>query len=174
MAKFSANSVHVEEFRMKKAILGIIILAMVAFLLDGCGRRRDTDVTSSADYNFSSFAGTLWKTKVKVAVADVKLYTGKRVTYLLPPQNYDPNDPKYNPTEDMQMIAILPLGTRVRIEQLMEDNGVGGLLFVTASLEDGKVVHLSHFLLAKNRFIFPGKSDSKNWGVDPDLLEKAE
>ena len=74
----------------------------------------------------------------------------------------------------MQMIAVLPVGTRLRIERLMKDNGVGDQLWVTASLEDGKVVYLSDYLLAQNRFIFPGSSRSKEWGADPDLLEKVE
>ncbi len=157
---------------MKNAVL--VNMAIISLFLNGCGRRPDTDVTSSPKYNFSSFAGTVWKTKAKVALAEVRLYTGKRVTYLLPPRDYDPTDPQYNPVDPPQLITVLPLGARVRIEQLLQDNGIGGLLFVTASLEDGKVVHVSRFLLAKNRFIFSGKSDSKDWGVDPDMLEKAE
>ncbi len=73
-----------------------------------------------------------------------------------------------------QIIVVLPVGTRLRIERLMKDNGSWGGVQVTASLEDGKVVYLSDYLLAKNRFIWPGWSDSKEWGVDPDMLEKAE
>ncbi|SRR5258708_6447240 len=167
---------------MKNVGLGPKILAMMSFFLNGCGQAPnpfkgykqppDTDVTSSPDYNFSSFAGTVWKTKVKVGLADLKRYTGRHDTALLAPEDFDPTDPKYRPPVDMQLIAVLPVGTRVRIERLMKDNGIAGLLWVTASLDDGKVVYLSDYLLAKNRFIWEGSSDSTNWGVDPDMLEK--
>ena len=169
---------------MKKVIFGILILAMIFFFLNGgpariivgiLNSRPDTDVTLSPEYNFKAFAGTVWKTKVKVGLVEVKLYTGRHVTYLLRPGGYDPTDPRYMPPAGMQkIIAILPVGTHLQIERLMKDNGIGDLLFVTASLEDGKVVYLDDYLLARNRFTFPGSSDSKNWGVDPDLLEKAE
>ena len=160
---------------MKKVIFGMLIFAMISIFLSGCGRRPDTDVTSSPEYNFSSFAGTVWKTKVKTALADVKLYTGRRVTYVLPPRSYDPAHPHYSPPPELEQInSVLPVGTRVRIEGLMKDNGTAGLLFVIGSLEDGKVVYLSDYLLAKNRFVFPGWSESKEWGVDPEILEKAE
>jgi hypothetical protein len=165
---------------MKSVILAIVILAIISIVLNGCGQPRkgynrpsDTDVTLSPEYNFSEFAGTVWKTKVKVGLADIKLYTGRHVNYVLPPRSYDPTDPNYTPASDMQMIAVLPVGTRVRIERLMYDNGIAGLLWVTGSLEDGKVVYVSNYLLAKNRFIWPGSSDSKDWGGDPDMLEKA-
>ena len=70
----------------------------------------------------------------------------------------------------------------MRIERLMKDNGVAELLRVTVSLDNGvtdshapgKVIYLERGFLAKNRFLFLGSSDSKEWGVDPDLLEKAE
>jgi hypothetical protein len=156
---------------MKNTTFGILILAMMSFFLNGC-RRPDTDVTTSPQYNFSKFAGTVWKTKVKVALVDLKRYTGRHDTALLPPQYFDTTHPEYMPPVDMQMIAVLPVGTRLRIERLMQDNGNWGGVWVTASLEDGKVVYVERVLLAKNRFIFPGRSDSKDWGVDPDLLEK--
>jgi hypothetical protein len=82
-----------------------------------------------------------------------------------------------------QIIAVLPVGTRLRIEELMKDNGEWGGVQVRASLEDAKItasleagqaVYVERGLLAKNRFIYPGSSDSKDWGVNPDLLEKAE
>jgi hypothetical protein len=159
---------------MKKVLFGIVILAMISILLNGCGRRPDTDATSSPRYNFSLFAGTVWKTKVKVGLADIKAYTGRHQVTVLAPEDFDPTHPKYRPPGDMQMIAVLPVGTRLRIEQLMQDNGNWGGVWVTASLEDGKVVYLSDYLLAKNRFTWPGESDSKEWGVDPEILEKAE
>jgi hypothetical protein len=178
---------------MKNVILAITILAMILIFLNGCGQspevamlkqRPDTDVTSSPQYNFKSFAGTVWKTKVKVALADVKRYNGWHEPTLLAPENFDPTHPEYRPPPDMDhIISVLPVGSRLRIERLMKDNGNWGGLQVTASLEDakitasledGKVVYLVPQLLAKNRFIWIGWSDSKEWGVDPDMLEKAE
>jgi len=168
---------------MKKVILGITILALIFFCLGGFSRiilmwlfksRPDTDVTSSPEYNFATFAGTVSKTKVRTALADVKLYTGKHVSYVLHPNTFDPTDPNYTPAVDTTVIAVLPVGTRLRIERLMKDNGPGSILFVIGSLEDGKIVYLSDYLLAKNRFTFPGSSDSRDWGVNPDVLEKAE
>ncbi len=65
----------------------------------------------------------------------------------------------------------------------MKDNGSWGGVQVTAllmdridtpSLENGKIIYVDRHLLAINEFLFPGSSDSKEWGVDPDMLEKAE
>jgi predicted small lipoprotein YifL len=165
---------------MKTVIFGIVILAMISIFLNGCGQSRnpmqrpDTDVTLSPEYNFKSFAGTVWKTKTKVRLADVKLYTGRHITMLLPPEDFKPNNRKYRPPDDMRLIAVLPVGTRLRIERLEKDNGNWGGVRVTASLEDGNIVYPSDYLLGKNRFIWSGWSESKDWGVDPDMLEKAE
>jgi hypothetical protein len=169
---------------MKKAIFGILILAVVIFffLYGGIARiivgilnsRPDTDATTSPEYNFKAFAGTVWKTKVKVALGDIKRYNNEHAITLFPPDCFDPTHPEYRPVHDMQVISVLPVGTRLRIEGLMKDNGNWGGVRITASFEDGKVVYVERGLLAKNRFIFQGSSDSKEWGVDPDLLEKAE
>jgi hypothetical protein len=125
---------------------------MIASLLNGCGQdpnrrdtmfkqRPDTDVTSSPEYNFRSFAGTVWKTKVKVALADLKAYTGEHHITLLTPENFDPAHPRYRPPPYMEkVIAVLPIGTHLRIERLMKDNGNWGGVRVTALLEDGVFV----------------------------------
>jgi len=131
--------------------------------------RPDTDVTSSPEYNFTTFAGTVWKTKVKVGLADITSYKGRHEITLGAPESFDEADTKYT-----KLIDVLPVGTRLRIERLMQDNGSLGGVQVTASLEDGKVVYVLRELLAKNRFISPGWSDSRNWGMNPDMFEKAE
>src|SRR5579871_4060351 len=144
------------------------------FILNGCGPSEDakmlkhyqpppdSDVTTSAKYNFSSFSGTIWKTKVKVALADVKAYSGKWNPSLLVSKHFDQTDPDYTPGGDRKVIAVIPVGTRVRMERLMKDNGVWGGLWVIGSLEDGtnsqKTVFLDEALLADNRFISPGVS----------------
>ena len=133
-------------------------------LLSGC---RDSDVTSSPDYNFSSFSGTEWKTRVKVAVAD----TGEGI-YLIA----DPTDAHYRPIADCTVMSVLPAGSRIRIERLMKDNGDWGGVRVTATLEDTpfsqKTVYVERQLLATNVFIWTGWSFSTNWGVNTNILEK--
>src|SRR5207302_1680967 len=120
----------------------------------------------SPKYHFSQFSGTVWKTKVEVELREVKMYTGRHVNTLYPTTIEFGSDTRF--------IALLPVGTRLRIERLMRDNGVAALLSVTASLEDGKVVNLPHHFFTKNGFLWPGDSDSKEWGVHPDMLEKAD
>jgi hypothetical protein len=171
---------------MKEVTFGIVILAIFIFS-NGCGQspevamlkqRPDTDVTSSPQYNFKPFAGTVWKTKVKVALADLEQYTGKHDLNLLVPMHFDPTHSEYTSVHSMQVIAVLPPGTRLRIERLIKDNGEWGGIRVAAELVDAtdsqKTVYLDEMLLAKNRFVRTGWSDSKDWGVDPDMLEKAE
>ncbi|MBI3406745.1 MAG: hypothetical protein HY040_00110 [Planctomycetes bacterium] len=179
---------------MKCVILGI----MISILLTGCGRgqnskvtvlkelfkeRPDTNVTESPEYNFSSFAGTVWKTKVEVALADLEAYTGRHQKTLLAPQHFDPTHPKYLRPSSMQTFEVLPVGTRLKFERLMFDNGIGSRLWIiallgdrahAASFERTKFIYVDRHLLAENRFTFPGSSDSNVWGVNPDLLEKAE
>ncbi|MDB6015986.1 MAG: hypothetical protein JWR19_475 [Pedosphaera sp.] len=138
--------------------------------------RPDTDVTSSPEYNFSSFAGTVWKTKTRMALADLKQYTGKHDLRLLVPKYFDPTHPDYTPAHDMQIITVLPVGTRLRIERLMQNNGNWGGVYVTATLLDAanpqKTVYLDAMLLESNRFASKGPTTSTNWGVEPEFLEK--
>jgi hypothetical protein len=133
-------------------------------LLSGC---RDSDVTSSPNYNFSLFSGTEWKTKVKVAVAD----TGEGICLIA-----DPTDAHYRPIADCTVMSVLPVGSRIRIERLMKDNGDWGGVRVTATLEDTpfsqKTVYVERQLLATNVFIWTGWSFSTNWGVNTNILEK--
>jgi hypothetical protein len=179
---------------MKRVILGIIILAMITIFLNGCGqapngrddmfkRHSDTDVTAEPKYNFKSFAGTAWKTKVKTVVGDIKAYTGEHHITLLPPSAFDRSHPEYRPPPFLEKVLTeLPVGTRLRIERLIRHQGMASFFFVTASYEDratvalehAKVIYLDPDFIAKNRFIWEGESDSKEWGVDPDLLEKAQ
>jgi hypothetical protein len=172
---------------MEKLNLKIMILAMASFFLNGCGQSPDatslkgykqppdTDVTSLPKYNFSSFAGTVWKTKVKVGFADLKQYTGKHDHNLLVPKHYDSTHPEYTPAHDMEIIAVLPAGTRIRIRRLVKDNGAWGGVRVAATLEDGtnseQALFLDELFLENNRFIARGPTSSTNWGVNPDILD---
>lgn len=173
---------------MKNVALKIVMLAMASLFLSGCGKSSnkyinelknykqppDTDVTSSPKYNFSSFSGTVWKTKVKTALADVKEYTGAHHLYLLAPKHFDPTQPDYTTGNDTKIMTILPTGTRLRIGQLIKDNGIGGLLWVTGTLIDTtnteKTVYLDYTLMAKNKYISNGWSSSTNWDINTDML----
>ena len=169
--------------------LGVTILTALSFL-NGCGQSPEsaikklyrpssgTDVSSDAYYNFSSFAGTVWETKVKLALIDIKRYSNEHVLGLFPPEVFDPTHPRYSPIKDMKMNSVLPIGTRLRIEKLIHDSGVWGGVWVTATLKnDTNSIKKIFFdvdptLLAKNQFIWAGSSTSTNWGVNPDMLEK--
>jgi hypothetical protein len=174
---------------MENVVFKIILLAMAFIFLNGCGKPSDkylnglnndkqpsvTDLTSSPKYNFSSFAGTLWKTKEKTALADVTEYTGAHHLYLLAPKHFDPTQPDFTTGNDTKVINAISSGIRVRIGRLLRDNGEGNILWVTGTLEKGtnspQTVYLDFTLMAENRFIAPGWSSSTNWYVNPDILE---
>ena len=145
-----------------------LALFPLLLLLSGC---RDSDVTSSPDYNFLSFSGTEWKTKVKVAVADIR---GE--IYLIAPDSFDPTDVHYRPIAGCTVKSVLPIGSRIRIERLMKDNGDWGGVLVTATLDDSPVsqrtIYVERELLAKNVFIWAGWSYSTNWDINTNILEK--
>jgi hypothetical protein len=161
---------------MKYPIPFVTILTIVTFLMIGCGGHPDTDVSSTSAYNFSSFARTSWNTKVKVGIVELEDHRGRRVTCLESPQHFDSTHPKYTPPQGMHVITVLPVGTRLRIDRLMKDNGVWGGVWVTAILDEGtstqRVVDIDPMLLAKNKFIWVGSSSSTNWDVNPEMLEK--
>ena len=157
-----------------------ILLAVMApaavFLLEGCGQPPDTDVTTSPAYNFSSFAGTVWKTKVKTALTEIMLYTGKRTLWLFPPDGFDPLDAHYRPVPGARIVSILPVGTSIHIERLMRDNGIGCQYWVIATVEDGTTsrtnIYIEREFLANNQFIPTGPTSSTNWCINPVILEK--
>jgi hypothetical protein len=177
------------KLAMKGSLLRFALAGMAALWLSGCSRAPeqavkslfqpspDKDVTASPDLNFSPFAGTVWKTRTKVAVADLKRYTGAHQASLLPPDSFDPTDPKYSRIPDMKMIAVLPPGARLRITRLLKDQGAWGGLQVEAVLSDGtnteKVLYLDPSFLAGNAWT-RGPSSNTNWTGNPELLEKVE
>ena len=158
---------------MKAALLWISTLAVATIALYGC-RPTEKDVTHSARYpGFSSFAGTVWKTRVKVALADEKIYTGAHHLTLLAPASFDPAASAYRPPIDTHVVTVLPANTRLRIRRLICDRGEGSLLWVTASLKSGKyrgkMVYVERSLLRRNIFLHDGMS--RRWGVNPKYLE---
>jgi hypothetical protein len=171
---------------MRSVIPTVIPSVMLVFLV-GCGNpaevavkklfspSTDKDVSSAPEYNFSSFANTVWKTKVKVAIASTKRYTGAPEVSLLAPERFDPTHPRYSPGSDMRIVAVLPPGSRLRIARLMQDQGAWGGVQVEVVLLDGtnaqKSVYLDPYLLAGNRWS-RGPTSNTNWDADPNMLEK--
>lgn len=187
-------------------IISIMMVAMVSFLT-GCGKSSnpyaalaklyqpssDTDVSSLPQYNFVSFAGTVWTTKVITAVANQERYTGAPEVGLLAPKRFDPTDQDYSPATDKatmanpgkDIIAVLPPGSRVQIERLMKDNGAWGGLMVTATVLSGtnawKNVILDGLLLGNNQFMPRGwysardraRTGATNWEMNLDMLAPA-
>jgi hypothetical protein len=174
---------------MKRFTFLTAMINILALLLSGCSRAPeqgvkslfqpspDKDISASPALNFSSFAGTVWKTKTKVAIADLKRYTGVRQASLLPPDSFDPADPKYGQIPDMKMIAVLPPGTRLRITRLLQDQGAWGGVQVEVVLLDGtnaeKVLYLEPSFLAGNAWN-RGPNSNTNWNANPEMLEKVE
>ena len=177
---------------MNRTVPLIAGLLLAALFLTSCGQSldplapvkklfkpaADTDVTASPEFNFASFSGSVWTTKVETAVAELKRYTGAPETTLLSPQAFDQKHPQYTPPHDMKSVTILPVGTRVRIARLMKDNGAWGAVQVTANVEVGSnapvTVFLSRRFLTDNVHVNRGPTTSTNWDVNPDMLEKEE
>ncbi len=165
------NSKHFNSFQ-------VVVVTMVALLI-GCGKApiaklyrpsTDTDLSSSTNYNFSSFTGTVWRTKVEMSFVNVKRYTGVHDLTLLPPESF-----KYPSASPREVLAVLPKGSQVRIERLLQDNGAWGGLMVWATVDGtntSKMVRLSPLLLSKNRFNDAFGSSSDEWSLIPEYLEK--
>jgi hypothetical protein len=173
---------------MKRSLPIFRITALLALMV-GCDRSPqravssayapspDKDVTKSPQFNFAPFAGTVWKTKVKTAIADIKRYTGVTDTHLLAPLHFDPADPKYTPIKDLKIAAELPVGTRLRITRLLQDQGAGGGPYVEAIVLDGtnadKTVFVDQALLAPPAWTTQGAGAKTTWAENPDMLERA-
>ena len=168
-----------------------ISLTMSVLCLGGCGedpnvtalrnykRAPDSDISADPHYNFSSFAGTVWRTKDRTALGTIKRYTGEQVTYALSPTAFDASRPDYRPFDggDMQIVAVLPAGVLLRVEQLMRDNGIAGLISVRVTVEDGANTHTNLFL--DKHLLAHGRTPanrviSTNWGMKPEFLEEVK
>lgn len=175
---------------MIRFFLLLALITTAALCFSGCGESpesvvkkklfrpsSDKDVTTSPVFNFSPFTNTIWKTKVKTAIANTKRYTDAPEVSLLAPHRFDPKNPRYSPIADMKLVAILPVGTHLRIAHLWQDQGAWGGVQVEAIIEDGTnaqtSVLMDGFLLAYNRWN-GGQVAITNWGVNPDMLEKGE
>jgi hypothetical protein len=156
--------------RIINLILAVVLLNLMAVSLIGC-RPSDTDVSSLPAYNFSTFTNTVWRTKVKTALADMELYTGRHALTIVGPQAFENTHPNYYPPDKTRILVYLPVGTRLRIARLMRDNGNWGGVRATGFLDDGREVNISEWLLARNTFFH--SSSSTNWGVSSEMLEPA-
>src|SRR5215469_2952887 len=99
---------------MRRAVLKVLLLAMAFVLLNGC--KPDTDVTNDPAYYFSSFAGTVWRTKTRTA--EITVPNGSRQgTLFVPPPMFDSTDPDYRAIPDMRIVNVFPPGAIVRIDR---------------------------------------------------------
>lgn len=171
----------------KLIVMRVLITGLILLAVAGCDDSPESalrdlyrphpykDVTASPEYNFASFTGRVCKTKVGVALADVKAYTGRFELVLLAPIHFDSTRPDYTSGTETHIIAVLPPGTRLRIGRLMKDQGAWGGVQVEAILLDGtnaqKAVYLDGSLLARNKWSGGGLHARTNWGANPELLE---
>lgn len=165
-----------------------IPLTMAALCLSGCGedpnvtalrnykRAPDSDISADPDYNFSSFAGTVWRTKDRVALASVKLYTGAQVTYVVPPRAFDASRTDFRaPDGNVQIMSVLPAGARLRVDRLTREHGIGSLMFVIGELSDGTNTHKN--VIVSNDLIASGpthtlRAFTTNWVLKAELFEE--
>ena len=170
-----------------KLICDLFQITILLVLFSGCDQTPerairklytpspDKDVTTAPQFNFSPFVGTVWKTKVKTAVAEVKRYTGATDISLLAPMRFDPTNPDYTPIRDMKIIAEMPVGTNVRITRLMQDQGAAGTVEVEAIVQNGtnaeRTVYVDQALLAPPAWT-RGPGAKTTWAVNPEMLEK--
>ncbi|MDB6122285.1 MAG: hypothetical protein JWQ71_1278 [Pedosphaera sp.] len=175
--------------KSKRSAIHAMIASLALVFLVGCGDspeslvrnklfspRPNKDVTADPEYNFSPFTNTVWQTKTKTAIGDIKSYTGAYQLILLPPESFDPTDPKYRKIPDIKSTTVLPPGIRLRITRLLKDQGAWGGYLVEGVVEDGtkapKTVYVDRDFLANVWWASKGPTTNTNWGVNPDMLEK--
>lgn len=155
---------------MTKRAVMTCMLASTLMWWTSC-MKSESDVTHAPEYNFAPFTGTLWRSKVKVAIAELD---GR--PHILPPDLFDPTHPSYRSLPNIKMREVLPVGTRVRIARLMRDNGVWGGVRLTATVEDGvyagQTFYLERGFLVRNNYMYPGDGHPRSWAVNPELLEE--
>jgi hypothetical protein len=162
---------------MKSTFVRIMMPAIALCLLTSCGRLEEEDVTLKPEYNFTSFAGTIWKTKVELAVEDSRRYTGERQLYLIALSRFDPSGSNYCGEGRDKIKTILPAGTLVRIDRYMKDHGIGNVNQVWGTVMNGeyaqKSVVVDMQLFENNQWLWIGWPNlSTNWGMDPEMFQK--
>jgi hypothetical protein len=164
------------------AVIGAFIVVLICLnsldgshaLEDALNQRPDVDVTTSTNYHFASFAGTTWITKTETPVVEVKSDRGKQTVFMVPPRALDPTSPMFIAIQGAKVLSILPVGTKISIERLMEDRGARGGFYVCCRVIGGTnnpaMVQMSPFFFAPNRYLY--QSSSTKWSVNPVLLER--
>lgn len=162
--------------RSKWVWLGLLIvlgLILLEFYYDFTIRPKD--VTFDPHYGFAPIAGTVWKTRAELAVIEsdnLRLQQMGSLTRELYRKALA--DPKFR-DGGQRVLAILPPGTRVRIERLVDIRGSLGLKIVHGSLLDspfaGKDMTISDALFLENDITSPGRSLPRRWEVSPEFLE---
>lgn len=141
----------------------------------------DIDVSNDKKYNFSSFSGTHWKTKGKVAIVELTDYRDVLRLVILPPKSYDKEHPDYTPGVAINRIVTeLPEGTLLQIDKLFVESDSEQLARVSVSMKEISTaivdrnarVYIDRSFLKVNRFQFRGWTNDSDWDGNPELLEK--
>lgn len=135
------------------------------------------DVTQDQKYEFKDFQGTVWRTKVKVALADITRRQDRTQITMLPPCFFDRTHPGFISLHYLTIVQELPIGTKIRINRLMETFGNAGGVYVEATINDETAAKLNKEFINKNKFIYWYSNErdvSNNWGVNTEMLEKVE
>ncbi|MBL8824096.1 MAG: hypothetical protein JNJ77_16035 [Planctomycetia bacterium] len=135
------------------------------------------DVTQEEKYEFKEFQGTIWRTKTRVVLADITDRQDRTEIIMLAPCSFDRNHPEYSPPYHLTVIKEIPIGTKIRINRLLETFGNAGGLDVEGTIDDGTTFQLCHRFLNKNKFIYrywDKKDVISKWGVNQELLESVE
>jgi hypothetical protein len=114
---------------------------------------------------------------VKVALADITRRQDRTQITMLPPCFFDRTHPGFISLYYLTIIRELPIGTKIRINRLMETFGNAGGVHVVASIDDGTTFELNHHFSNKNKFIhrsWDEKDVTNKWGVNPEMLEKVD
>lgn len=155
-----------------------VIFIISHLLLLGCGRQ---DVSSNPANHFAAIAGTMCKTKVPLVI----LQSGRDYVGSICTAGYE-DDFLHGKVDtssygaygaNVKVITVLPIGTIIRIDQLMTRGGDIGGHFVTFSVQSGKYsgtksIEMPDSMFLPNSFIDPVQSKSTDWLIDQGKLEK--
>ena len=153
------------------------IIVYIAFILSILFINACTEDVSK-NRNFSKFAGTIWKTKVPIAIPSSGTDVASRECTVEYEQAFAKGTANRNYFDGKNLAeAILPIGTVVRVERLLQIVSEEGGLYVEMSIESGvnkgKKFRAPDSLFAPNRFLHPEvhPDASDTWAVASDKLE---
>ena len=151
---------------MHKAIL--VAVVAYAVLLAGC---EEQNVTTVPAYHFAAVAGTTWKTRVPVVLEPGPrgMICTEEYASSFAAGKADRRALGGNVTD------VLPTGTLIRIDSLINNGGSLGGQRVEVTVQSGKRAGTQfvapHELFMPNQFL-GGPDEPATWAVNPKVLEK--